>query len=138
MAEILNLPIPSELADLYSENIQYIFDAECHVPVWNDWIGFGKTDLEFWNSLPNAVPIFGDGCGSLFGLDLLSEGPRHAVYFFDHSDSFEFPRWAAGSSLATFLLILGDMDRALEEDWPEGWELKIDPDLAHCRRPDLI
>lgn len=60
------------------------------------------------------MPLFDDGCGNLFGLDLTPDADPRAVYFFDHERSFEAPEWAAGSSLARFLLYLADADRALD------------------------
>jgi hypothetical protein len=84
------------------------------------------------------VPIFFDGCGSLFGLDLASGDTTPAVYFFDHADEFAKPRWAAGSSLGAFLLLAADHDQAYEENWPERWQLAIDPDLDKCPRAPAI
>lgn len=87
----------------------------------------------------NAVPIFFDGSGSLFGLDLGEEKDRvPAVYFFDHADGFGRPRWAAGSSLGAFLLLLAESDRALRNGRPARWELSIDPDIDKCPRAPPI
>ena len=86
----------------------------------------------------SAVPLISDGCGSLFGLDLSAADAGPAVYFFDHEDEFRTPRWAAGSSLGLFLLVLADSDRALSEGWPLQWALKLDPDLDKCRRAPAI
>jgi hypothetical protein len=85
-----------------------------------------------------AVPIFFDGCGSLYGLDLSSGDLTPAVYFFDHEDEFSKPHWAAGSSLGAFLLLLADHDRAYRENWSERWQLAIDPDLDNCPRAPAI
>jgi hypothetical protein len=60
------------------------------------------------------------------------------VYFFDHQDEYERPRWAAGSSLGAFLLLYADHDRAYAEDRPDGWELEIDPDIDKCPRAPAI
>lgn len=133
-AEIYGRPVPDELVEFYSENIESVGDFGSYVPVWNDRIGFRSEDARFWTSLPDAVPIFSDGAGSMFGLDLQYPGPKHGVYFFDHVDSFKFPARPAGSSLATSLLILGDWDRALDEGWPEDWMEQIDPDIRNCPR----
>jgi hypothetical protein len=54
-----------------------------------------------------------------------------AVYFFDHEDLFERPRWAAGSSLG-HLLLLGQHDRAIDEGRAPVWESGIDPDNENC------
>ncbi|WP_141653169.1 SMI1/KNR4 family protein [Phenylobacterium immobile] len=134
MAEIIGQPIPDELAEFYSENIESICQFSSYVPVWNEWIGFRSSEREFWQSIPQAVPLFSDGCGSIFGLDLQYPGPRHGVYFFDHIDRFKFPSQPVGSSLATSLLILGDWDRALQEGWPDDWMEKIDPEIKNCLR----
>ena len=85
-----------------------------------------------------AVPIFSDGAGSLYGLDLSSGMTSPAVYFFDHEDLFERPRWAAGSSLGRFLLLLGQHDRAVDEGRAPGWERGIDPDIDKCSRAPPI
>jgi hypothetical protein len=63
---------------------------------------------------------------------------RPAVYFFDKEDSFEKPAWAAGSSLGVFLLLLADHDRSYDENWPQRWELKVDPDIERCPRAPAI
>jgi hypothetical protein len=140
IAEILGRPTPDDLAEFYAENIDYICHAAAHVPVWNDWIGFGSPDRDFFTCLPEAIPIFSDGSGSLYGLDLASNDPHPAVYFFDHIDQYAFPSWAAGSSLASFMLILGEQGRAYDEGWPIGWERDIDPGIEHCPRagPDWV
>jgi hypothetical protein len=82
----------------------------------------------------DAVPLFRDGCGNFYGLDLTAEVKAPAVYFFNHERGFEQPEGAAGSSLGAFLLLLADHDRAYEEQWPFRWELKIDPDINNCPR----
>lgn len=86
-----------------------------------------------------AVPIFSDGAGNLYGLDLSSGAATPAVYFFDHEDLFERPHWAAGSSLGRcLLLLLGQQDQALEEGRTPGWEREIDPDIDKCPRAPPI
>lgn len=86
----------------------------------------------------DAVPLFGDGCGNLYGLDLTLGVEVPAVYFFDHERSYEKPEWAAGSSVGAFLLLLADSDRAYAEGWPSRWELGIDPDIEKCPRAPAI
>jgi len=61
-----------------------------------------------------------------------------AVYFFDHEDLFERPRWAAGSSLGHFLLLLGRHDQGIAEGCLAGWERSIDPDIESCPRAPPI
>jgi hypothetical protein len=85
-----------------------------------------------------AVPIFSDGAGSLYGLALTSGVASSAVYFFVHEDLFERPRWAAGSSLGHFLLLLGQHDQAIDEGRTPGWECDIDPDIDKCPRAPPI
>ena len=48
------------------------------------------------------------------------------------------PEFAAGSSLGAFLLLLAEEDRAYDERWPTGWQLKIDPDLYRCSRARAV
>lgn len=71
-------------------------------------------------------------------MDLTPDAAPRAVYFFDHERGFEAPEWAAGSSLARFLLYLADADRALDEGWPARWVLKHDPDIERCPRAPAI
>lgn len=85
-----------------------------------------------------AVPIFWDGAGRLYGLDLFSEAASPAVYFFDHEGPFDRPRWAASPSLGRFLLLPGEQDQALEEGRTPGWEREIDPDIDKCPRAPPI
>jgi hypothetical protein len=91
-----------------------------------------------WLLPAGAVPIFSDGCGSLYGVDVSSVTDHPAVYFFDHEDGWEKPAYAAGSSIGTFLLLLAEHDIALDEKRPSGWELAIDPDLDKCPRAPPI
>ena len=107
------------------------------VPIWNDHVGWRTPDTEVTELVgAGAVPVFLDGCGNLFGLDLTSGAVAPAVYFFDHEGAqpFERPIYAAGSSLGAFLLLLAEHDRALQERRPAGWELSIDPDIGKCPR----
>lgn len=82
----------------------------------------------------DAVPIFFDGSGNVFGLDLSSRSDPPAVYWFDGEREFDRPRYAAGSSLGAFLLLLGEEDQAYLDGRPAGWQLAIDPDLDKCPR----
>lgn len=63
---------------------------------------------------------------------------RPAVYVFDHEDLFDRPRWAAGSSIGRFLLLLAQHDQAISENRSTGWRLSIDPDLDKCPRAPPI
>lgn len=131
--------LPQDLADLYRENVASVGDFAAIAPIWNDVVGWRPMGFEIDGLLDvDAVPLFWDGCGSVFGLDL-SMGPAvPAVYFFDHDHAFSRPAYAAGSSLGVFLLLLADHDRSHRERWPTGWELKIDPDIDKCPRAPAI
>jgi hypothetical protein len=131
--------LPSDLEDFYRERITRVGDFSAITPIWNDRVGWRPVAVEATQLLrAQAVPIFSDGCGSLFGLDLSSGDSSPAVYFFDHEDEFQGPRWAAGSSLGAFLRLLADGDRAQQEGWAPRWELAIDPDLDQCPRAPAI
>jgi hypothetical protein len=131
--------LPPDLEAFYRERIARVGDFLAIAPVWNDRVGWRPAWVETTILLPaRAVPIFSDGCGSYYGVDLEAGDASPAVYFFDHQDNFSRPLWAAGSSLATFLLLLADGDRAFFEKWPAKWELGIDPDLEHCPRAPAI
>lgn len=131
--------IPSDLAEFYRENIYAVGDFLAVVPVWNDHVGWRTPDSLVTELLHvQAVPIMGDGCGNLFGLDLTTGDRAPAVYFFDHEDGFERPHYAAGSCLGAFLLLMGDHDRAFREGWPQQWELSIDGDIGKCPRAPPI
>lgn len=135
----LGRDVPADLADFYAERVDSVGDFQAIYPVWNDWGGWRQVAGQLTCLLQvDAIPIFWDGCGSLFGLDLSSGAETPAVYLFDKDDLYAKPRWAAGSSLGTFLLLLADHDRSYAEHWPTGWELKIDPDLDRCPRARAI
>jgi hypothetical protein len=91
-----------------------------------------------WLLPGKAVPIFSDGCGSLYGMDLSKITDHPAVYFFDHEDGWEKPAYAVGSSIGTFLLLLAEHDIAIDEKRPARWELAIDPDIGMCSRAPPI
>jgi len=135
----LDLELPVDLEDFYREGISRIGEFQAVLPLWNDQVGWRPTAIEASDLLhAQAVPIFLDGAGSLFGLDLSVGNTTPAVYFFDHEERFKAPQWAAGSSLGTFLLLLADGDRAHREGWPPKWELAIDPDIEKCARAPAI
>lgn len=139
VCEELGQEIPEDLKALYRERIAHVGDFLAVSPIWNDRIGWRPGLVETTFLLrARAVPIFSDGCGSFYGADLDAVTATPAVYFFDHQDEFSRPRWAAGSSIARFLLLLADGDRAFKEKWPAKWELAIDPDLEHCPRAPAI
>jgi hypothetical protein len=130
VSEQIGRALPTDLEDFYRARIRHIGDCNAIGLVWTEWV----TKLLH----VQAVPIFFDGCGSLYGLDLEAGGETPAVYFFDHEDGFATPQWAAGSSLGTFLLLLADHDRAYREHWPDRWQLSIDPDIDKCPRAPAI
>lgn len=136
--DLLGDRMPADLEALYRERVQSVGDFAAILPKWNErpeWRREGALRA----LLPvQAVPIFSDGSGSLYGLDLSSGDQRPAVYFFDHEDAFERPRWAAGSSIGRFLLLLAQHDQAVEESRAEGWELSIDTDIDKCPRAPPI
>ena len=132
--EFLGGRIPADLEALYRERVASIGDFLAILPEWNanpEWRREGGIRAL---APVRAVPIFSDGSGSLYGLDLSAGSQRPAVYFFDHEDLFAHPRWAAGSSLAHFLLLLAQHDQAIDEGRSPGWELSIDPDIDKCPR----
>lgn len=136
---LLGCELPQDLIDFYNENIDSIGEFTAQVPVWNDHVGWRTEDRWTTILLPAfAAPLFDDGCGNLYGLDLTSGGETPAVYFFDSCDLYATPQWAAGSSLGAFLHLLADSDRAYDEGWPAKWQLRIDPDLEKCPRAPAI
>lgn len=130
--------MPADLEALYRERVESVGEFSAILPKWNErreWRREGALRA----LLPaQAVPIFSDGCGSLYGLDLSSGDQKPAVYFFDHEDLFARPHWAAGSSLGRFLLLLAQHDQAVDEGRAAGWELSIDPDIDKCPRAPPI
>ncbi len=136
---LVGRPLPDDLIDFYQEEIASIEDCTAISPAWNDRMGWRTPDTLVTELLHvNAIPLFYDGCGNQFALDLTPRVETPAVYFFDHEGDGEAPVWAAGSSLGTFLLLAADHDRALDEKWPRKWELKIDPDIDKCPRAPAI
>jgi hypothetical protein len=142
VTEIVGQELPSELKAFYREHIANIGrDASAYLPIWNDWPGIGWHGTDWSISLlldARAVPIFSDGSGNYYGVDLIGKGPTSAVYFFDAERSLEKPAFAAGSSIGRFLLLLAKLDQAFDEKWPERWELEIDPDIDKCTRARAI
>jgi hypothetical protein len=139
VSQQLGRKLPADLEALYRERIARVGDFAAIAPVWNDRVGWRPVAVEATRLLSSqAVPVFWDGCGSLYGLDFSAGDNVPAVYFFDHEDEFATPQWAAGSSVGAFLLLLGDSDRADREGWPPKWELAIDPDLERCPRAPAI
>jgi len=139
VSQQLGRRLPPDLEALYRERISHVGEFAAIAPIWNDRVGWRSVAVEATHLLSSrAVPIFWDGCGSLYGLDLSAGDNVPAVYFFDHEDEFTTPQWAAGSSVGAFLLLLGASDRAGREGWPSGWELAIDPDLERCPRAPAI
>lgn len=137
--DLLGRELPPELVELYQERIAEIGEFTAMTPLWSERVGWRSPDSLITQLLhADAVPLFDDGCGNLFGLDLTPGLGSPAVYFFDHELGFEKPEWAAGSSLAVFLLLLADSDRAYAEKWPDRWELEIDPDIDKCPRAPAI
>jgi hypothetical protein len=138
MEALLGQPLPADLIDFYQEGIVKIGGYRAYLPVWSDWVGWHATDSFVTElALPNAFPLFPDGCGSIFGLDLTPGVETPAVYFFDHCDLYERPHWAAGSSLGAFLVLYGDHDTPKDE-WFDRWELQVDPDIDKCPRARAI
>lgn len=137
--EQIGRDLPPDLEAFYRERIARVGDFLAIAPAWSDRAGWRPAWVETTILFPaRAVPIFSDESGSYYGVDLDAGDASPAVYFFDHEDNFCRPRWAAGSSLATFLLLLADGDRAQFENWPAKWELAIDPDLEKCTRAPAI
>ena len=137
--QLLGRPLPLDLIDFYRERIARVGDADALGPVWSDWLGRITTDGGACQLLAvDAVPLFTDGSGSLFGLDITPGVETPGVYFFDKDDGFEKVSYAAGSSLGAFLLLYADRARAYAEDWPDRWQLKIDPDIDKCPRARAI
>ncbi len=130
--ELLGDQMPANLEALYREGVEAIGDFRAVIPKWNERPERRREGLLCALLPAQAVPIFSDGAGSLYGLDLTSGVARPAVYFFDHEDLFERPRWAAGSSLGHFLLLLGQHDQAIDEGRAPGWEKSIDPNIDRC------
>ncbi len=139
VSAVLGRELPRDLADFYRERVAGIGEFPTIAPAWNDRMGW-RTDDALITELAHAqaVPIFSDGCGNLYGLDLASGDAVPAVYFFDHERGLERPEYAAGTSLGAFLLLLADQDRALDEGWPAKWQLGIDPGLESCPRAPAI
>ncbi len=136
---LIGRPIPADLAEFYRENVEWVGDFQSAIPVWNDYVRRVTDDGCVDRLLPaRAIPLFWDGCGSLYGVDVSSATNHPAVYFFDHEDGWEKPTYAAGSSIGTFLLLLAQHDAAIHERRPHGWELQIDPDLDKCPRAPPI
>lgn len=139
VSRLIGRTIPVDLAEFYRERIERIGDFGTTTPVWNDHVGRVTDDASVEILLPaRAIPIFDDGCGSFFGVDVSRITDHPAVYFFDHEKEFKYPSYAVGSSIGAFLLLLAEHDTAIDEKRTPGWELGIDPDLDKCPRAPPI
>ncbi len=137
--ELVGGDLPEDLIDFYHEQISKVAEYSSILPDWNPFVGWRTADDVFIRLLShNAIPIFADDFGNLYGLDLSRSPACPAVYFFDHDREDLGPIYAAGSSLGAFMLLLAEQDRAFEEGWPPCWELAIDPDLESCPRAPPI
>jgi len=137
--ELIGPDLPADLVAFYRERITRIGEFHAMIPAWNERVGWRSPDTLVTRLIhADAVPVFDDGAGNLYGLDLTPSAKTPAVYFFDHERGYEKPEYAAGSSLGAFLLLLADSDRAQDEGWPARWELKIDPDIDKCPRAPAI
>jgi len=133
--DLMGQNVPDDLADFYRARIQKVNFFRALVPSWNPYVGWTMPQDEIELLKPHdAMPLFYDGCGSIYGLDLTPGLSTPSVYLFDHESADGGPTHAAGSSLARFLLLLAIQERAFEEGWPVRWELQIDPDLGSCSR----
>lgn len=132
--ELLGGQIPADLEALYRERVESVGDFAAILPKWSERPEWRREGAIRTLLHAQAVPVFSDGCGSLYGLDLSSRDRTPAVYFFDHEDLFARPHWAAGSSLGRFLLLLAQRDQATKEGRTPGWELSIDPEIDKCSR----
>ena len=132
---LLGQDLPQDLVAFYVANIEYVGDFAAIAPTWNDRVGWLRESVKVTDLLHvQAVPLFLDGFGNLFGLDLTPAVKPPAVYFFDHEYGYDQPQYAAGSCLGAFLLLLAEQERAYKERRPAGWELAIDPDIDKCPR----
>ena len=139
VAELARRPLPADFADFYRQCIREVGGFRATPPRWNSNVGWLKRNCVInWLLPASAAPIFSDGCGNLFGVDVSRATDHPAVYFFDHEKGWESPAYAAGSSIGAFLLLLAEHDAAIEENRPQGWELAIDPDLDKCPRAPPI
>lgn len=139
VANMIGRPLPGDLDEFYRENIDWVGDFGTTIPVWSDYVGRVTDDGAVDRLLrADAVPLFWDGCGSLYGVDVSQATDHPAVYFFDHEKGWETPTYAAGSSIGAFLLLLAEHDAAIDEKRPPGWELAVDPDLGKCPRAPPI
>lgn len=132
-------PLPDELLAFYGLGIVRVADFNAVIPKRTARDGWQDAHDALGSLEPlDAVPLFSDGAGSYFAADITRPAPNAAVYFFDHIERDKGPHWAAGSSVARFLLLLASHDEAIEKQWSDGWELSIDPDLDKCERAPPI
>src|SRR5258708_23677821 len=84
VSQQLGKRLPTDLEALYREHISHVGEFAAIAPVWNDRVGWRPVAVEATHLLSSqAVPIFWDGCGSLYGLHLAAGDNVPAVYLFD-------------------------------------------------------
>lgn len=139
-ASVIGRPIPQDLADLYRENLDYVGHFNAVAPIWSDYFGTWNSDSIDELLHVNAVPIFSDGSGNYFAVDLQSPGDSPPVYHFERAWNFRSPGFAVGSSIAKFLLLAAGADGTGNgfdaED--RDWVLSIDPDIEKCPRAPAL
>lgn len=135
VSDLFGQDLPEDLKAFYRERIDRVADFSSYIPTWNDWVGWPDGDewIIEWREA-GAVPLFSDGCGNSWALDLTAGDRTPAVYFFDAITDRGTPQYAAGSTLARFLLLLAEHDLAFHEDRPRGWEKRLDPEIDRCPR----
>jgi hypothetical protein len=96
VGSLIGRPIPADLAEFYRENIDGVGYFGTTIPVWNDYVS-RVTDMASidWLLPGKAIPLFWDGCGNLWGVDVSTASDHPAVYFFDHEEGWEEPAYGA-------------------------------------------
>jgi len=89
ISEELGQELPDDLKAFYRKHIARIGDFLATSPIWSERAGWRSGMVETTILLSaRAVPIFSDGCGSYYGVDIDAGDATPAVYFFDHQDQF--------------------------------------------------
>lgn len=80
LTEVFGPQHPGELAEFYGQAIASLGEFHAVSPGWSDRCGWGES-AEILSDLMDvgAAPLFNDGCGNIYGLDLTADDATPAV-----------------------------------------------------------
>lgn len=136
MQEMMRRPMPEVARPLYARGVSRVGEADFINPAWEGWRNTVARTIEVKQE-SGCAPLFYTDGASYFGLDLTGADEHAAVYFFDHSGHLYKPDWAAASTLAHFLVRLGELTEEYNPWSDLDGLLSADPNVANLTRAPL-